>query len=449
MLDVPQFLRGGGRVVAWGGLVGLAACGPAPALGPAPVATDPCLVAAPALAPSPPSAVTGDTVVVIAPGPLDPEPTRQGTSDVARLVARQLYASLVRIDCQGRVRPSIAERWRADSGGSTWYFELSDGLRFADGSPLDAASVVASWHREGRLGGGAPIAAAVSAGSRTVVVALAAPAAEVPRWLGDPAHGIGGAPWPDGRPAESGAYRAGPRGNDGAVVLEPRAGGAVVLVRGLPPAVDPRDRLVGPRPADLLLTRDPAAVRFGAARGFAIVPLGWDVRHELVVSPGMAPQPAPSAADLALLAAEAVRGDVRPALSAGPSCPARNRGPAASRRAVAYRAADPIARDLAERIAALSGRADPPAWLPPGAAGRAGWTALPLSGPALDTAVAQGTTVAAIVSRPVAEPIGCESGALAQRIPLLESRATAIRTGPRVALHLDADGMVTLEVDRP
>ena len=97
--------------------------------------------------PAPSGIQTGGVVRVAIPGEvtsLDP-----WTADDASLVAtRQIFETLVAVDAAtGRIGPGLASSWQATNDGATWSFTLRDGVRFHDGSSLDAASVVASFER--------------------------------------------------------------------------------------------------------------------------------------------------------------------------------------------------------------------------------------------------------------------------------------------------------------
>ncbi len=59
----------------------------------------------------------------------------------------QLYAGLTRLDENGEVYPSLASSWDVSQDGRTYTFHLADGLRFSDGSRLDANDVRRSWLR--------------------------------------------------------------------------------------------------------------------------------------------------------------------------------------------------------------------------------------------------------------------------------------------------------------
>jgi len=53
------------------------------------------------------------------------------------------YASLTRLDRAGNVEPSLAKSWHYNGDGTAITFQLRDGLKFTDGTPLNAAAVKA------------------------------------------------------------------------------------------------------------------------------------------------------------------------------------------------------------------------------------------------------------------------------------------------------------------
>lgn len=57
------------------------------------------------------------------------------------------YASLTRLDGAGNVEPSLAKSWHYNGDGTAITFELRNGLKFTDGTPLDAAAVKAFFDR--------------------------------------------------------------------------------------------------------------------------------------------------------------------------------------------------------------------------------------------------------------------------------------------------------------
>ena len=95
-----------------------------------------------------PSAIAG-TFVVAGPGydgvTLDPALATDGPS---LLIARQVYDTLLEYQ-EGGTFPvaGLAQDWDVSSDGLTWTFHLRPGVRFHDGSDLDAAAVVANINR--------------------------------------------------------------------------------------------------------------------------------------------------------------------------------------------------------------------------------------------------------------------------------------------------------------
>jgi oligopeptide transport system substrate-binding protein len=74
-------------------------------------------------------------------------------------VLRDLYEGLVVEDARGVLLPGLAERWDESADGLRWTFHLRQGLRWSDGTPLDAAQLVASWRRAFAPATAAPFAA--------------------------------------------------------------------------------------------------------------------------------------------------------------------------------------------------------------------------------------------------------------------------------------------------
>ena len=101
---------------------------------------DPCLLAAD-------SAQRLDTVTIALSSPLDLSHAPVPTNQDERLVFRQLFPGLIRLDCQGELRPALATPWQSDTTARTWTFVLRDGARFPDGSSLTARSIEADWIR--------------------------------------------------------------------------------------------------------------------------------------------------------------------------------------------------------------------------------------------------------------------------------------------------------------
>src|SRR5262245_51880483 len=96
---------------------------PAPQLPEPPVAPAPVPEPPPSPVASPPEVVTHPCALIGEPGePLatvaltdrvNPANAPRPSNDSERLLFRQLYESLVRVDCEGRVMPALAASWRA------------------------------------------------------------------------------------------------------------------------------------------------------------------------------------------------------------------------------------------------------------------------------------------------------------------------------------------------
>jgi ABC-type transport system substrate-binding protein len=91
-------------------------------------------------------AATGGTLRVAIPSEVASlDPWTDGSSPVA---TRQIFETLVGIDpLTGAVMPALAASWQLSNDGVSWTFALRDGVRFHDGSALDAAAVAASFAR--------------------------------------------------------------------------------------------------------------------------------------------------------------------------------------------------------------------------------------------------------------------------------------------------------------
>ncbi len=53
-----------------------------------------------------------------------------------------VFDRLVRFDAQGKIQPALASRWEHDAQSTTWRFYLRPGVKWHDGSPLMAADVL-------------------------------------------------------------------------------------------------------------------------------------------------------------------------------------------------------------------------------------------------------------------------------------------------------------------
>lgn len=313
-------------------------------------------VARPAGHPSDPCALadTGPvpaTLSVGLGGSVDPTHAPLSTTDAERFVFRQLYETLVRLDCNGAPVPELAQSWTSDDGGRRWTFTMRPGARYADGVPVTGADVFAA------LGGDSLLlehAAITLEGVDRVSVTMAHAFTTVPPVFADPALAV----------ARRGASSAWLVGTGPVTVdstgtrLAPSSPGKPSLTMRTSAGGDARDLL--DRGVDVLVTRDPAVLSYAAGRGdLATLPLPWDRTYVLL-------SPVPLAVSDSMrgsLARDVVRIDARPARgpywwSAGPACQsvvASGPGPTGAARVsvLYYPRDDAPARDLAERLVAL------------------------------------------------------------------------------------------------
>jgi hypothetical protein len=351
----------------------LCACQPTHGPGPAPSEVAEC-----ALAPAPLEFV--DSVNAALTDPVDFDHAPQPANDGERFLFSELYGSLIQVDCLGNTHPGLAESWTSSADGRRWTFLLRKDAASWDGRQVTAGDVVASWL--GRVGQPAAAAAGIdsarAAATRIVWVFFDRPYELVPRVLAEPGLAVyrrsPATPWPIG----TGRYRL-DASSEGAPLLSeaisiaPVKDGPAIDVR-VDAGADPRDLLEGA--VDLLVTSDPAVIEYAATLPqFKLLPLDWDRTYLLLSTTrlrelrrgGTVGEPLPELIET--LTRDAVRADARPhqppswweddgdcdvspVLTGLPPIPRgalESEGP----RRIVYPSADPTARDLAERFAAL------------------------------------------------------------------------------------------------
>jgi hypothetical protein len=297
------------------------------------------------------------------------------------LLFHHLYETLITVDCRGEVRGALAVSWRSGDGGRRWTFELREGARFWNGKPVTAWDVEWWWQttmrRHATLGG--DIDSIAVAGERTLVVFFEQSYRQVPRLLSSSDYAVAAPSYDTSWPIGSGEFRLEDHSVSGAqriLIARPAFGATVPVLRFVHVSVrDARDLIENT--VDLLVTADPDVIDYARGRrAFSAVALPWDRTYVLLstsraVALRGGKRPASLSAELKDgLADDAVRRDARGCdmpfwwedvdecenLSApfaslmdvpsGLFTP----GP----RRVLYDAADPVARDLAERIVALA-----------------------------------------------------------------------------------------------
>jgi ABC-type transport system substrate-binding protein len=82
------------------------------------------------------------------PTTLDPE---VGTSGADYVYLEQIYGNLIEVNSAGTLIPAMATKWAFSGSGAkaddTFTIWLRPGLKFSDGTPLNAAAVVSDWKR--------------------------------------------------------------------------------------------------------------------------------------------------------------------------------------------------------------------------------------------------------------------------------------------------------------
>jgi hypothetical protein len=452
-------------VLAAGAVSGCAAAVVVPPRAAGPQASAACVVAA---------GEPRDSVIVAVAQPVDPASAPVPRNASERLVFRQLYETLVRVDCEGLVQPALAGSWSTDETGRTWQFRLRAGARFADGSPVTAADVVASWAAAGAADARtiAGIASVAEHGDDAVRVVLRTPAraahvfAHAGLAVARPAAG--------GWPAGTGGYRIDTPADRRALrliaVAQTPSVPRILEFRSSP---DPRASLDAG--VDALVTADAVALAYGRAlRDYTALPLPWSRTYVLLTAPrGVGEAPAPAAAELEALAAGALHGDARAAAQPfwwqDPVCrpahapvpPGGSGAAVAGDGAIVYARGDAAARAVAERLVALAWpAARTPAWLrallPAGYAARAtAPTAVALDPGALHDALRGRDGLAFVLALPrtggdaCAAPVVAGDAALHALLggvpgwrvtPLLDGRDHLVHRAGLGRILADADG---------
>jgi hypothetical protein len=351
------------------------------------------------------------------------------TNDSERLVFRELFETLIRLDCERVVRPGLAITWSPDTSRRIWTFQLKNGVA-RPGQVPPAYAVVATWRDRSAVLEGAGIQSVAVLDSERVAITLKDPSDSVPRVLADLRLGV--------------AYDRGSvlNRNDRFLIVRPDHLPRATEFR-VEPGTDPRDALDAG--ADLIVTRDPAITEYISGRSeFRSIPLPWSRTYVLVQPPGA------KGVDVSLndsvhqsLAREVVRTDARPAQppfwwERASSCRTRVlpelAGPSSSR--IVYPAGDRVAQDLAERIVAM---------LAPGTK----LSSAALSSAALTAALGAGSERAFVLSLPTSPLAPClDLAGLAPGLkiqPLVDTRATAILRRGSPPLTVDWDGTIRVE----
>ncbi|MCP4547024.1 MAG: hypothetical protein GY835_11215 [bacterium] len=87
---------------------------------------------------------------------VDPAHLAFPVNDAENLLFRQLYETLLSVNCDGSLRPELAESWRREPAaeGGGWIFTIREGACFWDGQEVEASDVLASWMATSRVARG-------------------------------------------------------------------------------------------------------------------------------------------------------------------------------------------------------------------------------------------------------------------------------------------------------
>ena len=374
---------------------------------------------------------------------VDPSHAPYPSNESERLLFRQLYETLVRVNCDGHAVPGLADSWRFDTNARAWIVTLRPNARFSDGTPVTTADVASAWSTGDRF-----VQSVHAVDDRTLEIKLRNPSGDTPLPLAHTdlaiARRIPGSRWPLGTQAA----RVAMEGPSEITVENP------FIVRFvLAPNRDVRDLL--DQGVDLLLTRDERALDYAATLPqFASLPLAWR-RTRVLLTPGrtarsLSPEERQSLAD------DAVQGPARGATGpfwwqSLPECeiantPKRDTPPSTAGRIV-YDASDSAARELAERLVALARTSGT-------SANRPYQSASGLTGDALDQARRRGADAAYIISLDTRPLDPCrEMQALVGNmgwidpetiVPLVDTRLQAIVRRGRSGVIVDGDGGMLL-----
>ena len=134
------------------------------------------------------SAVLG---MILEPPGLDP--TIAAAAAIGEVVHYNIFEGLTKINVDGSVTPLLAERWENSPDGKAYTFTLRQGVKFSDGSPLDAEVVKFAFDRarapastnKAKKAFWDNVTSVTAHDARTVILTLGNPDASLPFRLGE------------------------------------------------------------------------------------------------------------------------------------------------------------------------------------------------------------------------------------------------------------------------
>ncbi|KMW58428.1 Dipeptide-binding ABC transporter, periplasmic substrate-binding component [Candidatus Rhodobacter oscarellae] len=96
-----------------------------------------------------PGLAAADTVLRIGlqQEPTSLDPTSDATASIDGMLTHNVFESLTTADESGAIHPRLAKSWTISEDGTTYIFELEQGVLFHDGTSFDAEDVVFSFNR--------------------------------------------------------------------------------------------------------------------------------------------------------------------------------------------------------------------------------------------------------------------------------------------------------------
>lgn len=377
---------------------------------------DPCLIAAD-------STQRLDTVTIALSNGLEfshaPVPANQDE----RLVFRQLFPSLVRLDCQGKLRSFLAASWQSDTTARIWTFVLRDGVRFPDGSRLTAHSIEADWIRRDSALREAGLDSVRAIDDRTLRVTMKDLRDSLPGVFAGPLWSV---------VSTSIATRL----SEGRLTVSLGPGRAILEI-AVAGTRDLRDALDAG--ADLVVSGDPQVIDYAAGTSeLKTYPLPWDRTYALLQHPGAQVVAPTLDSTLTLsLVRDVVQTDARPSASRywwnSSPCSVEvsmvGTTPTGSR--IVYQQTDPVARQLAERLVAVANDRSP-------------LSALGLDPLRFAAELERGADRGYIVAIPLQSASPCRESAQwtgrGRLYPLIDTRQQAIVRRGSPTLSVDWDG---------
>jgi len=366
--------------------------------------------------PSPPPATPPSSACIVAGDSVGPARSITAAFDDPADAARARIAATrlapVRLDCEDRPLPGLADRWSVDTSVKFWTLELSAGhaTPATTSERWTAATLAAAWRSDPDADltlRSVGVESVLPLDDRRLVVGFAVPQRAVPRVFASRTLAVA-------------------LSDSSTLMVESPASG------------DLRDAVDGG--VDVVETGNPDLLEYAGSRpGLHLAALPWSRLYFLLLPAGSAGLgdaiPEDTAAFTAALARNAVRTDAR---AAGPSswidsaarCPTSAVPTrSATSNSVVYPATDGTAREVAERVVAL--------------AGPLGLVARPLAADSLSAALLRGDARAFVLSAPRTAAGPCAESsrwpAGGAVVALLETRRHVIvrRGTPRLIVEWD------------